>query len=127
MYEMLTALVEDASDFELAGRAETAKEALAGLSEAKADLVVIDVSLPEMSGIELAGEIKTRWPELLCLMLSGHQEVTYAERALAAGAHGYVVKGDPYEIPEAMRHVLGGEKYLSKSLRSKLQGEWESE
>lgn len=104
-------------DWVVCGEAETGEAALEQLDEAGANLVLVDVSLPKMSGIELAKKIQARWPGLRCLMLSGHGQASYVEQALAAGACGYVLKGNPHEIAEAMRQVLAGEVYLSEELR----------
>ena len=116
----LQEFIEMDPDLQVCGVADTAEAALQRLSSVDADLLLADVSLPGMSGIDLAREVKAQWPDLLCLMLSGHQEPTYARSALAAGARGYVLKGNPVEITDAIRNVLGGETYVSGPLRSKL-------
>lgn len=81
------------------------------------DLAVIDMSLPLMSGSKLVTEIHGLAPEVLCVILSGHREGHYVEQALSAGASGYILKGDPYELEHAIRNVLDGERYLSPRLR----------
>lgn len=113
----LVQFIEDMPELEVAGAVETAEEALAQLDGEDVDLVLVDTRLPGMNGIELVGELKRRWPELRCLMLSGHSENTYYERALEAGAQGYVLKGDPDEIPAAIERVLGGGVYFSEPLQ----------
>src|SRR5690606_32677053 len=77
------------------------------------DLVLVDVSLPGISGIELVGKSNVAYPGLLCLMLSGHKEPAYVQRSLELGARGYVAKGNPPAIVEGVRRVLDGELYLS--------------
>lgn len=121
MRQALVDFIEDVPDFHVHGAVETAEEALAELNgEATTiDLVFIDTRLPGMDGIELVGELTRRWPTLRCLMLSGHGENSYVDRALKAGAQGYVLKGNPDEIPEAIRRVLDGESYLSAALKNK--------
>lgn len=79
------------------------------------DLVLVDISLPQMNGAELIAIIRDRWPHLPCLVLSGHGETTYIERARNAGARGYLLKGTPYELPEAVRRILAGAEYFAKS------------
>ena len=118
MRETLAAFVGDQPGYEVLAAAPTAEEALERLEEVEVDLVLVDVSLPGMSGIDLVGEIGARWPALMCLMISGHGEAAYVERALAAGARGYVLKGNPYELPGAIRDVTRGETYLSASLKA---------
>ena len=97
--------------------AKRAESALQELHTQKFDLVLVDVVLPEMNGISLVGLIHDQYPDLPCLMLSGHTLVHYANRALAAGARGYILKDDTYAIVEGIRQVLRGEIYVSKKLR----------
>jgi DNA-binding NarL/FixJ family response regulator len=98
----------------------TAEAALEELTHQTVDLVLVDVSLPAMNGIELVTILHKQSPELPCLMLSGHKERSYVDRALAAGAKGYVIKGDPLAILTAVQRVLLGETYLSEGLRGTL-------
>lgn len=84
------------------------------------DLVIVDVALPAMNGIDLVAALHERFPTLPCLMLSGHTELNYVRRALDVGARGYVMKGDPFALPEAVRTVLAGEIYLSEEVRQNL-------
>ncbi|MDX1663014.1 MAG: response regulator transcription factor [Candidatus Promineifilaceae bacterium] len=101
---------------------ETAEAALERLAARPAnggppDLILIDASLPEMSGIDLVAELARRYPELPCLMLSAHSDPKYVRQALDNGARGYVAKGDPPVVVEAVGQVLNGEIYLSDVMR----------
>jgi CheY-like chemotaxis protein len=116
--EMLGEFINQIPDLHVCGMAATAREALAQIPTLAVDLVVVDVSLPDMDGIQLVSELHTRQPTLRCLMLSGHQERGYVQSALAAGACGYVAKGNPMEIVMAIHQVLKGEIYLSPTLRA---------
>ena len=107
-------------NFTVAAVVQTGEAALDQLAHVKVDLVLVDVALPAMSGIDLVAIIRERYPELRCLMLSGHSELEYVRRALAAGAWGYVTKGNPRALLEAVQSVLAGETYLSEELRGKL-------
>lgn len=118
MRRALIDFIEDLSNFDVMGAAESAEEALAELDGSAVDLVLVDTRLPGMDGIELVGELTSRWPRLRCLMLSGHGEDTYVDRAVEAGARGYILKGDPDEIPDAMQRVLDGGVYFSEPLRN---------
>jgi DNA-binding NarL/FixJ family response regulator len=120
MREMMSAYVSDLPGVHVCGTARTAEEALDRLT-AQADLVLVDVALPGMNGIDLVGEIGARRPGLPCLVCSGHDEASYVRRALRAGARGYVEKGNPAELAEAIRCLLGGEAYLSVSLRARVE------
>lgn len=96
---------------------KSAEAALEQLSRLNVDLVLVDVALPSMNGIDLVAILQKQYPELPCLMLSGHSERYYVTRALAVGAKGYVIKGNPLEILAAVQHVLAGETYISEELR----------
>lgn len=117
MRRALVDFLEDLPDFEVQGAASTAEDALDALNDTPVDLVLVDTRLPGISGIELVGELTRRHPELRCVMLSGHGERIYVDRAMEAGAQGYVLKGNPDEIPEAIRRAQAGDVYLSTQLR----------
>lgn len=94
-------------DVELIGSAASAEDASDALADADVELVLVDVSLPGASGIELVRQLSARdGPP--CLVVSGHTEVAYVRRSQAAGARGYVAKGDPDALLRAVEAVLGG-------------------
>lgn len=99
------------------GAADSAETALEELPKLGAELVLVDMSLPRMSGIELVATLRAQWPDVRCLIMSGHSEPGYVERALAAGAQGYVLKGKPSEIEPAIRAVLAGQRFISPILQ----------
>ena len=108
-------------DFEVAGQASDAEEALATFDAVAPDLVVTDISLPGMNGLELMKNLLALHPDLPVLVVSRHDEDLYAERAVRAGARGYVSKlaaGD--QIVTAVRRVLRGGIHLSEDLKDKL-------
>lgn len=94
------------------------EEALEKLASLDVDLVLVDVSLPTMNGIQLVGAIHQQFPDLLCLMLSGHMTPFYVQRSLDAGARGYVLKDDIPGVIEGVERVLNGEIYISSALRN---------
>lgn len=103
---------------EIVGSAEAALDYLADLNHNAGDaslphLALIDVSLPGMSGIDLVSKLRVQYPDIHCLMLSGHKEPAYVRRSLEMGARGYVAKGNPPAIVEGVRRVLAGEVYVS--------------
>ena len=106
-------LIEREEDFVLCGEAATAEDAVARIPEARPDIALVDLSLPDMDGIELIGALRAQMPALHLVMLTGHGERSYVEGALAAGAHGYIVKGDAASILPALRSVMAGETYVS--------------
>ena len=107
-------------DLTVVGTAASGAEALERIPEEGCDVAIVDVAMPGMSGIELVRRLKQERPELVCLMLSGHVEQVYVRDALAAGASGYVMKGDPNVIAGAVRQVLRGDVYLSERVRASL-------
>ncbi|MEM0961217.1 MAG: response regulator transcription factor [Bacteroidota bacterium] len=108
-------------DLEVAGQAGDAEEALASFDEVAPDLVITDISLPGMNGLELLKNLLARRPDLPILVVSRHDEDLYAERAVRAGARGYVSKlaaGD--DIVSAVRRVLRGGIHLSEELKDRM-------
>lgn len=103
--------------------AATAEITLHQLPNLMVDLALVDISLPGMNDIELVRVLQTQRPALDCLMYSSQQETSYVRRALAAGARGYIIKGNPLELAPAIRQVLDGKRYLSESLQSQ-QGDY---
>lgn len=97
---------------------ESAEAALDAMQNSKPNLLVIDLSLPGMSGIELVRTIRQSTPGLRCIILSGHSSRAYVRQALAAGASGYLLKGDPLEIERGIRAIVHGERYISGGLES---------
>ena len=96
--------------------AQSAEKALEQMADLKVDLVLSDVSLPQMNGINLVGELHKKYPALPCIVLSGHLSIEYAHRAIEAGARGYVIKDNPMSILEGIRRVLKGDIYMSDEL-----------
>jgi len=96
--------------------ADSAEKALEQLPELHVDLVLVDVSLPHMSGINLVAALHEKYPDLPCVMLSGHMSSQYARRALDAGARGYLLKDNPAGILTGIQHIVKGEIYVSEEL-----------
>lgn len=108
-------------DFEVVGQADSAEHALEVIDDVAPDLAIVDVSLPGMNGLELVKHLIARDESLLILVVSRHDEGLYAERAVRAGAKGYVSKLEADDqIVHAVRHVLRGGIYMSEDLKDKL-------
>lgn len=105
-----------------AGDADQALEEIAKIEGCcNTDIALVDMSLPGISGIELVKILRTRFPEIQILVISTHDESLYAERALRAGAKGYIMKQEATaKVLIAIRHILSGEVYLSEKMRSKI-------
>jgi DNA-binding NarL/FixJ family response regulator len=124
----LRRLLEAEPDLMVCGEAETARKTYETVQAATPDLAIVDISLTGPSGIELVKGLKSRFPKLRMLMLSMHDEVLYAERALRAGARGYVMKQAPTEqLLAAVRRELKDEIYLTDTLSSRLLGAFVSQ
>ena len=117
----LDLLIREQPGWEVCGHAENMMEAIRMVNDVQPNLVLVDVSLKDGSGIELIKDVKARTPEIRMLVLSNHDEALYAERALRAGASGYVNKleaGD--RLVEAIRDVLGGRIALSSNMTERM-------
>ena len=126
----LAQTLEEEIDLQVAAQMDTAEEALEALEESAEDeneeelapdLAIVDLSLPGMSGLELIKHLRATRPELPTLVVSRHDETLYAERALRAGARGYLMKLEAGEvIVEAAREVLKGGIYVSDEINERL-------
>lgn len=117
----LAQLLNGESDFIVCGEAENARKAMAAIASLQPDLAIVDITLQGTNGIELIKNIVAQWPELPILVLSMHDESLYAERALRAGAKGYVMKQEATEkLTGALRRILNGQIYVSERLADKM-------
>jgi DNA-binding NarL/FixJ family response regulator len=117
--EWLTNLIHQQPDLMVCGEAETAPAALQIIATTKPDVAIVDISLKDSSGIELIKNIKASHPHVAVIVLSMHDEQLYAERALRAGARGYIMKRETTKkVIAAIRLVLAGKLYLSERLAS---------
>ena len=115
----LVHLINHEPDLVVCAEAENAADALGAVDACEPDLVLADITLPGKSGLELVKDIKAIRPRLPILVISMHDESLYAERALRAGASGYITKNESAEnVLLAIRRVLAGEVYLSGTLTS---------
>src|ERR1700674_5379500 len=118
----LVRLIDSKEEFFVCGEASTAADAMALIRELEPNLVVVDIGLPGISGIELTKTIRAEFQQLPVLILSMHEEALYATRALRAGAMGYIVKQDAIDnIAAAIREALNGRRYLSPVIAAQLQ------
>lgn len=117
----LKELINSEPDLEVTMTADSAERALEMLRKGLPDIVVTDISLPGLSGLELIKEVTLMHPGLPSLVLSMHDELVHGERALRAGAKGYLVKQEaPEKVIKAIRTVLAGGRYLSARMQSLL-------
>ena len=117
----LALLIDREPDLMVCGEADGATSALQAIREAPPDFVVLDISLDGPDGLELLKTLRVRYPTLPVLVLSMHDEAVYAERALRAGANGYIMKQEATDrVLTAIRHILGGDVYLSDRLTKRM-------
>ncbi len=117
--EGLRQIIERDTGLTVCGEAANTAEALEAIAQLHPDLVLVDISLGGTSGIDLIKAVKNAYDELPVLVISMHDESLYAERALRAGAMGYVMKQEPTKtVKTAIHKVLGGEMYLSERMSS---------
>lgn len=115
----LALLIDREADLHVCGEAEQASSAMHAIATLRPDLVVLDISLSGPDGLDVLKEIRSRTGSLPVLILSMHDETIYAERALRAGANGYIMKQEATEkVLVAIRKILKGEVYLSERLTS---------
>lgn len=114
-------LINQNQDLMVCGEADNAPLALELIQKLQPDLVLVDIALKSTSGIELIKNAKSMVPELPLLVMSMHDESVYAERALRAGAMGYIMKQEAGEkVQTAIRRVIGGELYFSDKMKEKM-------
>jgi DNA-binding NarL/FixJ family response regulator len=107
------ALIELSSDIEIVGEATSGRAALQLVEEASPDVAIIDISLPDLSGLQLADELKVRCPDTRVLVLTVHENRAYVQRLLQAGVRGYLLKHTAAEdLAQAIRAVAAGGVYL---------------
>lgn len=119
--EGLAELINREKDLHVCGQAESGEQAMDAAFRLKPDIFVIDLSLQDVSGLSLIKDLRGRSVEAPILVLSMHDENLYAERALRAGAQGYIMKREaPTKVIDAIRLVLKGEVYLSTELAARV-------
>ena len=113
----LAHMINHQPDMIVSGEAESAAQALGALETNEPDLMLVDITLPGKSGLELIKDIKAMHPGLPVLVVSMHDESLYADRVLRAGARGYISKHEGGEkLMGAIRHVLSGRIYVSETM-----------
>jgi DNA-binding NarL/FixJ family response regulator len=115
--EGLVEILKSEPGLAVCGQAGSAEEALRDIPGVMPDLVLVDITLPGMSGLDLIKRLRPKYPEMKLLVISMREEQLYAARVLRAGGDGYVMKQqDPEEIIDAIRDVLAGRIYVSEEV-----------
>ncbi|HSM99225.1 MAG TPA: response regulator transcription factor [Gallionella sp.] len=120
----LKQIIEESGEMRVVAEAECGIEALRKMREIDCDVVLLDISMPDMSGIDVLKQIHAERPQLPILILSIYPEDQYATRLIKAGAAGYMTKESaPSEVVKALLHVSGGKKYISPAVAEILANE----
>lgn len=117
----LAQLIRSEPGLDVCAEVGNARDGLVAVGEHQPDLVIIDLTLPDKNGLELLKDIQAMHPGKLCLVLSMHDEDTYGERALRAGARGYIMKEAAADhLVTAVRKILSGGIYVSEAMASRM-------
>jgi DNA-binding NarL/FixJ family response regulator len=119
--EGLTNLINGQSDLTVCGEAKNSAQAIDGIGKELPDVAIIDISLTNESGLELIKTLAKQFPQIAVVVLSMHDEALYAERALRAGARGYVMKHETSKsVLASIRRVLDGDIYVSERIVNRM-------
>jgi DNA-binding NarL/FixJ family response regulator len=119
--EGLTNLINGQNDLIVCGEAKDSAEAIAGIAKERPDVAIIDISLANESGLELIKHIVRQFPQVAVIVLSMHDEALYAERALHAGARGYIMKHETNKsVLASIQRVLAGGVYVSERIVNRM-------
>ena len=115
--QVLQRVLQERGHLDVIDVARSAEEALEKIPDLVVDLVLVDVSLPHRSGISLVVALHAKYPDLPCVMLSGHLSPYYARHSINAGARGYLIKDHTDDILEGIQRVLEGKIYVSNEVK----------
>lgn len=122
--EGLAARIAGQPDLEVCGEADSVDNAIQQVQATSPDLIIVDIQLADSSGLDLIKDVDSRYPEISMLVVSAFDESLYAERALRAGAEGYINKRELQDnIIVAIRTVLSGQRYLSAKMMQQMLGQ----
>lgn len=125
LLEGLARQFSDRKDIQVVGRASSGQQALQRACELQPNVMTLDVSLPDINGINLVTHLKEKLPNLRILVLTMYDHERYAASALEAGADGFLAKGAPFEeLERAVREVAAGRRYVSAEIAEKLKTRW---
>jgi DNA-binding NarL/FixJ family response regulator len=119
--EAIRDTIENTIDMEICGETSSSDEAFREIEELQPDVAVVDISLNDAHGLDLVQNVRSQYPEVRMIVFSMYDENVYAERAIRAGAAGYLMKSEPTKnIVEAVRSAHEGEVYLSRKMSSRI-------
>lgn len=117
----LRSIIEESGDMTVVAEASDGREAIRKTHETLPDVAIIDISMPDLDGLEVIGQLQSYYPKLPIVVLTMHEEEQYVIRAIGEGARGYITKRSaPEQLVNAIRKVHGGGRYLSASAAESL-------
>ena len=117
----LAGILNQTTGFTVVGRYNSGEEALGKLAEAKPDIVILDINMPNMNGIELAGKLKGGFPDLRIMALSSYLEIGLIQQMLEAGASGYMLKSaNADQLVKGIHTIAGGEMFFSEEVSAEM-------
>lgn len=119
--EGISSCLSDTDDLEVCGSASMQTKGIKTIKELNPDAVILDLSLQNGHGLDLMKEIKYEFPNLPVLILSMHEDSMYAERAIRAGAKGYIMKNESFQqVTKGLRQIINGELFVAEEIKQKL-------
>ncbi|MCB4808178.1 response regulator transcription factor [Tamlana sp. 62-3] len=117
----IVAMLTDTPDLKVVGTYKNAQETLEAIEISKPDVLLLDINLPDINGIDLSKKLLGKMPELKIIALTNFEDISFVKRMLKNGVHGYLLKNtDKLELIKAMKTVLSGEIFLQKSIQNKI-------
>lgn len=117
----ITSMLQDTPDIQVVGTYENAKQTLDYIESDKPDVLLLDINLPDVNGIDLSKQLLKAYPELKIIALTNFEDISFVKRMLKNGVHGYLLKNtDKIELISAMKTVLSGELFLQKDIQLQL-------
>ncbi len=117
----IESMLKKTQEIEVVGAYENANETIKNLESDKPDVLLLDINLPDINGIDLCKQLVKKYPDLKIIALTNFDDISFTKRMLKNGAHGYLLKNtDKLEILEALKKVLSGELYIQKDIQKKL-------
>ena len=117
----IESMLKGTREIQVVGTYENADETIKHIEKDKPDVLLLDINLPDINGIDLCKQLVKKYPELKIIALTNFDDISFTKRMLKSGAHGYLLKNtDKLEILEALKMVLSGELYIQKNIQKRL-------
>ncbi len=116
----IESMLENTKEIQVVGAYNNANETIKNIDKDQPDILLLDINLPDINGIDLSKQLLKKYPDLKIIALTSHDDISFVKRMLKNGVHGYLLKNtDKIELLEAFKTVLSGELYLQKDIHKK--------